>query len=285
MDINKISVLGAGTMGPGIALVCAQSGFQVILEDIKPEFVERGIESVRKFLNGSVERKKMTQEVANTILGRVKTATDLVEAGSTDLVIEAIVEDINVKKDTFKQLDQICPTHTVFASNTSYQSITEIASATKRPERFVGMHWFNPPPLMRGIEIVKTDKTSPEIVDTMLKLTRRLGKEPALCQDATGFIANRILQVWRNESFKLLDEGAASIEDIDKAFKTAYSFRMGPFELADLVGLDIALKGTETFYAELKRELFRPSRSLINRVRAGDYGRKTGQGFYSYKPS
>ena len=284
MEIKRICVLGAGTMGHGIAQVCAQGGFQVILEDIKEEFVQSGLDGIKKFLQGSVERKKMTQEEATGVLNRVKTTTNLAEAAKdADLVIEVIVEDVEIKKDTFRQLDQICPEHTIFASNTSYQCITEMAAVTKRSDKFLGMHWFNPPQIMRGIEVVRAEKTSQETVDTIVGLARKLGKEPAICKDSPGFIANRLLQIWRNESLRLYDEGAASFQDIDKAFKAAYNFRMGPFELSDLVGLEIALKGNETFYSELKRDIFRPPRCLIMKVRAGDYGRKTGRGFYEYK--
>lgn len=284
MEIKRICVLGAGTMGHGIAQVCAQGGFQVILEDIKEEFVQSGLDGIKKFLQGSVERKKMTQEEATGVLNRVKTTTNLAEAAKdADLVIEVIVEDVEIKKDTFRQLDQICPEHTIFASNTSYQCITEMAAVTKRPDKFLGMHWFNPPQIMRGIEVVRTEKTSQETVDTVVGLGQKLGKEPSVCKDSPGFIANRLLQIWRNESLRLYDEGVASFPDIDKAFKTAYNFRMGPFELSDLVGLEIALKGNETFYSELKRDIFRPPRCLIMKVRAGDYGRKTGRGFYEYK--
>lgn len=284
MEIKKISVLGAGAMGHGITQICAQAGFQVVLEDIKPEFVQRGLDGIKKFLDGGVERKKMTADEAKAIMSRISTTTDLAKAAEdADLIIEAIVEDIEIKKSTFRELDKVSPAKTIFATNTSYQCVTEMASATKRPQQFLGMHWFNPPQIMRGIEIVRTDKTSPEVIETLVALAKKLGKEPAVCKDAPGFIANRILQIWRNESCKLLDDGVASYEDIDKAFKTAYSFRMGPFELADLVGLDIAIKGSETFYSEFKRDVFKPSRALLMKVRAGDYGRKTGQGFYSYK--
>jgi 3-hydroxyacyl-CoA dehydrogenase len=284
MDIKNITVLGAGSMGHGIAQVCAQAGFNVILEDIKLEFAERGYASIKKFLQGSVDRKKMTQDEVNTVLERIRPSANLEEAvKNADFVIEAIVEDMEIKKSTFKRIDQVAPEHTILASNTSYQSVTEIASATKRPERFVGMHWFNPPQIMRGMEIVQTEKTLPEVIDIMINLAKKMGKEPAVCKDSPGFVANRILQILRNESLKLVDEGSATFKDIDKAMKAAYGFRMGPFELADMVGLEIALKGSETFFSELKREIFRPSRALIMKVRAGDYGRKTGQGFYSYK--
>lgn len=284
MEIKNITVLGAGAMGHGIAQVAAQAGYQVILEDVQLEFAERGYQAIKKFLQGSVERKKMTQDEANAILAHVRSTADLAEAvKNADIVFEAIVEDMDIKKSIFKQLDGLCPKHTIFATNTSYQSVTEMAAATKRPERFCGAHWFNPPQIMKGVEIVRTEKTLPEVVDTMVSLIRKMGKEPAVCQDATGFIANRILQVWRQEGCKLVDDGAATFEDIDKALKVAYNFKMGPFELLDLVGIGICLKGTETFYSEMKREIFRPTRALIMKVRAGDDGRKTGQGFYSYK--
>ena len=283
MEIKKICVLGAGAMGHGIAQVCAQAGYSVNLRDIEEKFVQGGIDRIRKFLDGSVERKKMTREQADATLSRIKGIIDLREAAKdVDLVIEAIIENMGIKKDTYKELDTICPTHTIFASNTSYQCITEMAAVTKRPDKFLGMHWFNPPQIMRGIEVIKGEKTSQETLDTIVDLCRKLGKEPGVCKDSPGFIANRLLQPWRNESFRLYDESVASFQDIDKALKTAYNFRMGPFELGDLVGLEVAIVGNETMYRELKSDVFKPARCHIMKVRAGDWGRKTGQGFYEY---
>lgn len=284
MEIKKICILGAGAMGHGIAQICAQGGFQVSLVDIKEEFIQAGLEAIRKFLKGSIERKKITEEEAARVLSRIKVTTDLREAaGDADIVIEAIVENMEIKKDTFRRLDEICPERTIFASNTSYQSITEMAAVTKRPDKFLGMHWFNPPQIMRGIEVVRTEKTAAEVVNLVVDLSRKLGKEPAVVKDSPGFIANRLLQVWRNESLRLYDEGVASFRDIDKAFKVAYNFRQGPFELTDLVGLDIAFTGGETMYRETGKDIFRPPRCLTMKLRAGDYGRKTGSGFYEYK--
>jgi 3-hydroxybutyryl-CoA dehydrogenase len=200
-----------------------------------------------------------------------------------DLVIEAIVEDINIKKDMYKELDQICRLDTIFASNTSAQSITEMAMVTKRPDKVIGMHWFNPAQLMRGIEVVVHDKTSKETRDTIVDLSKKLGKEPGVCQDSPGFVVNRLLQIWYNEGLNMYDEGIAEPLDIDTALKAAYNFRMGPFELRDLVGLDIGIASTTTHYRELMREQFRPPRCLIMKVKAGDLGRKTGKGFYEYK--
>jgi 3-hydroxybutyryl-CoA dehydrogenase len=284
MEIKKIAVLGAGVMGHGIAQVCAQSGYQVNLRDIKDEFVQAGISKIRKFMSGSVERQRMTQAEADAILGRIRSLTDLKEAvKDVDLVIEAIVEDINIKKEIYKELDQICRPDTVFASNTSAQSITEMAMATKRPDKFIGMHWFNPAQLMRGIEVIVHDKTSKDTLNTVVDLCKKLGKEPGVCKDSPGFIVNRLLQIWYNEGLNMYDEGIAEPLDIDTALKAAYNFRMGPFELRDLVGLDIGIASTTTHYRELMREQFRPPRCLIMKVKAGDLGRKTGKGFYEYK--
>jgi 3-hydroxybutyryl-CoA dehydrogenase len=284
MDVNKIAVLGAGVMGHGIAQVCAQAGYQVNLRDIKDEFVQSGITKIRKFLSGSVEKQRMTQAEADAIVGRVKGLTDLEEAvKDVDLVIEAIVEDVNIKKEMYKELDQICRPYTIFASNTSAQSITEMAMVTKRPHKFIGMHWFNPAQLMRGIEVVVHTKTSNETRDTIVDLCKKLGNEPGVCQDSPGFVVNRLLQIWYNEGLNMYDEGIAEPIDIDTALKAAYNFRMGPFELRDLVGMDIGYASTTTHYRELMREQFRPPRCLIMKVKAGDLGRKTGKGFYEYK--
>ena len=284
MEIKKICVLGAGAMGHGIVQVCAQAGYNVKIQDIEDKFVQGGLGRIRKFLEGSVERKKITKEEAEATLSRIKGTTELKEAAQdADLVIEAIIENIEIKKDTYRKLDAICPAYTIFASNTSYQSITEMAAVTKRPDKFLGMHWFNPPQIMRGIEVIKGEKTSQETVNIIVDLCRKVGKEPGVCKDSPGFIANRLLQPWRNESYRLYDEGVASFEDIDKALKTAYNFRMGPFELGDLVGLEVAIVGNETMYRELRRDVFKPAWCHIIKVRAGDYGRKTGRGFYEYK--
>ncbi len=283
MEVKKICVIGAGRMGHGIAQVCAQSGFQVCLQDINEEYVQRGLDRIKGFLQGSVERKKMTQEEVDAVLGRIKTATNLTEAAKdADLVIEAIIEDLEIKRETFRKLHQICAEHTIFASNTSYQCITEMATATKRPDKFLGMHWFNPPQIMRGIEIIRTDKTSQETVDNIVELCKKLGKQPVICRDSPGFIANRLAGCWRNQSLRIYDEGIASFEDIDIALKSAYSFRMGPFEYLDFVGLDLAMIGNEILYRELKSDVFQVPRCHIMKLRAGELGIKTGKGFYQY---
>jgi 3-hydroxybutyryl-CoA dehydrogenase len=284
MEIKKIAVLGAGVMGHGIAQICAQAGYEVNLRDIKDEFVQSGISRIKKFLSGSVEKQRMTQAEADAVLGRIKSLTDLKEAvKDVDLVIEAIVEDINIKSEMYKELDQLCCPDTIFASNTSAQSITEMAMVTKRPGKFIGMHWFNPAQLMRGVEVVVHEKTSKETLDTIVDLCKKLGKEPGVCQDSPGFVVNRLLQIWYNEGLNMYDEGIAEPIAIDTAYKVGCNFRMGPFELRDLVGMDIGYASTTTHYRELMRDQFRPPRCLIMKVKAGDLGRKTGRGFYEYK--
>jgi len=221
--IKKICIIGSGVMGHGIALVCAQSGFMVTMEDVDEEFLHNGMNKIKAFLKGSLERKKITQIDVDNTLSRLKTSTDLSKAAAdADVVIEAIVEDIKIKQTTFEQLDQICPQSTIFASNTSYQSITEIAAVTKRQDRFLGMHWFNPPQIMRGIEVIRTEKTSQDALNTIVDLCYKLGKEPAICIDSPSFIANRLLQVWRNQAFNIYDEGVTSFQNIDIALTYIY---------------------------------------------------------------
>jgi len=285
MEVKKICVLGAGVMGHGIAQVCAQAGHEVSLRDIKNEFVEAGIARIKTFLEGSVERKKMTREEANTILQHIRGTTDLRQAAEdADLVIEAIIEDINIKKQVFKELDGICRRDTIFASNTSAQSITEMAMATNRPEKFIGMHWFNPPQLMQGIEVVVHERISKDTLETIVDLCKKLGKIPGICKDSTGFIVNRLLQIWYNEGLNMYDEGISEPQDIDTAYKVGCGFRMGPFELRDMVGLDTGLAITETHYREFMRDQFKPPRCLVMKVKAGELGRKSGRGFYIYEP-
>ena len=284
MDIRTVCVLGAGAMGHGIAQVLAQGGLNVFLYDIKEDFVEQGLSRITSFLDGSVKRGKTTSEEAQAILGRISTTTSLDKAAAAaDLVIEAIIEDMGIKQEHYRKLDKICPQHAIFASNTSYKSVTEMATVTDRQERFLGMHWFNPPQIMKGIEITRTERTSDEVLSVIVELCRTLGKEPVVCIDSPGFIANRILQIWRNEALRIYDEGIASFQDIDTALKVGSKFKMGPFEFLDLVGMDVAIIGNETLYQEFRRDIFKPPRSLTMKVRAGEYGRKTGRGFYDYQ--
>ena len=283
MGVSKIGVIGAGVMGHGMAQVAAQFGFAVVLVDIKEEFVKRGLEKIKRFLEEGVRRGKMEQEEVGLIMGRIKGTTEIGEVSGADLVIEAATEDIVLKKEIFTKLSERCGSEVVFATNTSYQSITELGAASGRPERFVGMHWFNPPQLMRLVEVVRGRGTGDEAVQLVVETCKKLGKVPIVCKDSPGFIVNRILQPWYNEAMNLLDEGVASAEDIDKAMKLGGGFRMGPLELRDLVGLDTALKGTESIYQQMGDEKFRPPQCLVKNVEAGYFGRKVGRGFYEYK--
>jgi 3-hydroxybutyryl-CoA dehydrogenase len=283
MAANKIGVIGAGIMGHGIAQVGAQSEYTVILVDVKMECVEGGLEKIRKFLEEGVKRGKIAQRDISLIMQRITGTTNLEEVSKADLIIEAAPEDLTIKKELFSKLSEICDSNTLFATNTSYQSITELGAASKRPEKFIGMHWFNPPQLMRLIEVVRGKETSDETTGLLVGVCKKLGKVPIVCKDSPGFAVDRILQPWYNEAMNILDEGVASAEDIDKAMKLGGGFRMGPLELRDLVGLDTALKGTESIYQQLGDEKFRPPQCLVKNVQAGYYGRKVGKGFYEYK--
>lgn len=284
MAIKNISVLGSGVMGHGIAQVCGQGGYTVTLWDITDELVQKGLERIKAFLTEGVAREKVTREQADAALSRISITADLAQAvESADLVIEAIVENLSIKKETFAQIDRICPAHCIFASNTSYISITDMATATQRRDRFSGMHWFNPPQIMRLIEIVRGVETSDETVSAITEVAEKVGKTPAVCQDSPGFIVNRILHPWFNEAIKLLEEGVASAKDIDTAVKVGGGFRMGPLELIDLVGLDIRLSGTMTIYETLRNEKNKPPYILIKKIQAGHLGRKTKKGFYDYE--
>jgi len=284
MEIKSVSVIGAGVMGHGIAQVIAQAGISVTLRDVKEEFVQKGIKNIEQFLDQGIKRGRLTEEQRKETLARIKGVIDLKEAvQGVDLIIEAIVEDLEEKKQLFRQLDELCPPKVIFASNTSYMSITELAAATKRPDRFIGMHWFNPPQLMRLIEIARAASTTEQTVNAIVELSKKVGKTPAVCKDSPGFVVNRILQPWYNEGMRLLDEGVATAQDIDTALKVGGGFRMGPLELRDLVGLDTGLKGTMAIYEQLRDDKFRPPQCLIKKVQAGHYGRKTKKGFYEYE--
>jgi 3-hydroxybutyryl-CoA dehydrogenase len=284
MAIKTIGVLGAGVMGNGIAQVCSMAGYNVILRDIEDRFVEGGIKNIDKFLAKSVEKGKMTAESKNEIMGRIKGTTKLEDMKDVDFVIEVIIEVMDVKKKVFAELDQITRPDVILSSNTSSMSITEIATATKRPDKVVGMHFFNPVPLMRLVEVISGVRTSAETVATTLELTRKVGKEPVEVKvDVPGFLVNRLMIASSVEAIKLFEQGIASKEDIDKAAKLGLNYPMGPFELMDLTGLDINYHVMDYFYKELPKELkWDPPLAIKNMVKAGILGRKTGKGWYDY---
>jgi 3-hydroxybutyryl-CoA dehydrogenase len=284
MDVKVIGVLGAGTMGNGIAQVAAQAGYQVIMRDIEDRFVDNGLKAIEKFLSKSVEKGKMTEEQKKGVTGRIKGTTRMEDLKNADLVIEAVFEDLAIKKDLFKQLDELTRKDVILTSNTSSMSITEIAVATKRPEKVAGMHFFNPAPLMRLVEVIRGFHTNDETVRIVMEITRKMGKEPVeVKKDTPGFIVNRLMIPHFVEAIRMLEEGIATAEDIDKAIKLGLNYPMGPFELMDLTGIDIAHHVTEYFYKELNKESKWSIPPLMKTmVRAGRLGRKTGGGWYRY---
>ena len=284
MEIKKIGVLGAGVMGSGIAQVAAQSGFEVVMRDIADEFVQKGLKNIEASLSKGVEKGKVTPEEKEAALGRIKGTTVLEDLKDVDFVIEAVIEDLELKKKVFKEMDELTRSEVILATNTSSMSITEIAASTSRPDKVVGMHFFNPVPLMRLVEVIKGLETSDETVDVTWGLAERLGKTPVLVKkDTPGFIVNRIMMPQLMEAIRIYEEGIASMEDIDKAVKLGLNYPMGPFELMDLTGLDISYFVNEYFRKELPQELKHVTpHALKAKVRAGKLGRKTGEGWYKY---
>lgn len=282
MEIKKIGVLGAGTMGNGIAQVAAQSGFEVVMRDIEERFVENGLKAIEKFLSKSVEKGKMTEDQKKNVLARIKGTTRMEDLKDVDFVIEAVFEDLELKKNVFRQLDELTKDHVILTTNTSSMSITEIAVSTKRPEKVAGMHFFNPAPLMRLVEVIRGYHTNDETVRIVMELAKKFGKEPVeVKKDTPGFIVNRLLMPHFIEAIKMAEEGIASIEDIDKAVKLGLNYPMGPFELMDLTGIDIALHVIEYLYRELNKESKWSAPTLLrSMVRAGRLGKKTGGGWY-----
>lgn len=284
MDIKKLGVVGAGAMGNGIAQLAAQIGCDVVMRDIEDAFVERGMKNIDRFLSKSVEKGKLESKEKDAILGRITGTTDMSRLKDVDFVIEAVIEDLELKKRVFKELDELCRPEVVLASNTSSMSLTEIAAATKRPENVCGMHFFNPVPLMRLVEVIRGYATSDETVAITTDLATKMGKTTVeVKKDSPGFIVNRIMIPHMVEAIKIVEEGIATKEDVDIAVKNGLNYPMGPFELMDLTGIDICYFVNEYFHKELNKELKWVSPNLFKTmIRANKLGRKTGEGWYDY---
>jgi len=281
MAIKKVCVVGSGTMGNGIAQVSAQAGYETTMVDIKQEFVERGMNAIKASLARFVQKERIKQEDMDKALARLHTSVDLKNAAKdADYVIEAVFERAEVKLPIFGQLEEVCPKETILASNTSGIPVSLLASATKRPDKVIGVHFMNPVPMMKGVEIVKTLLTSEQTLKVSLDFVKSLGKETVVVKDSPGFVTNRIITLMMNEAAKLLEANLASIEDIDKIERLSHNWPMGPFELADLVGIDVLVDLLEGVYQQTGWERYKPAPILERMVELGYTGRKAGKGFY-----
>lgn len=282
MEIRKVGVVGCGIMGSGIAQNCAQSGYQVVASDINEELVAKGLKVIASALKRGVDKGKISQGDMDTILGRIKGTTSMDDFADCDLMIEAVTEDLDLKKSIFARLDRICPAHAILATNTSVLSVTDIAIATKRPDRVLGTHFANPVPVMKILEMVRTIATSDDTAATVKAFGESIGKTVVIAKDAAGFISNRILTPFLLNAVRMLESGFASAEDIDQINKLGLGHPMGPLALLDLIGIDTVCRGASAIYDELKDPQYNPPTLMRKMVALGWHGRKTGRGFYTY---
>ena len=283
MSIQKVMVIGAGQMGSGIAQVCAMAGFDVILQDLKQEFLDRGMGVIDKNLQRQVDKDRMTSDEKAAIIARLHPSTDIQSASEVDIVIEAAVENMEIKSSIFKQLDEIAPAHTILATNTSSLPITEIAAVTKRPEKVIGMHFMNPVPVMKLVEIIRGLATADEVYQAIEDMTKKLNKVPVEVNDFPGFVSNRVLMPMINEAIYTVYEGVATPEAVDEVMKLGMNHPMGPLTLADFIGLDTCLYIMEVLHAGFGDDKYRPCPLLRKYVKAGWLGKKSGRGFYKYE--
>ncbi len=279
---KKVGVLGAGTMGQGIAQNCAEAGLKVVFVDIDQAILDKSVKGIYANWDKSIQKGKKTAEEIDKIKDLISTSVDNKSFADCDIVIEAIIENMNIKKKVFQELDSICAQETILATNTSALSITEIASATKRPEKVVGVHFFNPVASMKLVEIIPGAETDPAVADQVKELSLFIGKEPVVVKESPGFIVNRLLIPYINEAAIIYGEGVATAEEIDQAMKLGANMPIGPLALCDLIGIDVCLMIMEYFWQEIGDSKYRPALAIKQKVRAGALGRKTGKGFFNY---
>ena len=283
-EIRKVGVVGLGTMGAGIAQVVVQAGLEAVARDVTDELAVRGRSTIERYLDRGVEKGRLSSEERDAALGRLTLTTELEELGDCDLVIEAVLEELPLKQEVFGELDRIVRDEAVLATNTSALSVTEIAAATARPERVVGMHFFNPAPVLPLVEVVRTELTGYAAFDAAFRLAQRLGKEPIACNDTPGFVVNRILIPLLNDCVRVLDEARVSPEDVDRAMRFGTSWPIGPCALIDLIGIDVHVHASEALFEALREPRMAPPPRLVRMAQAGHLGRKTRRGFYTYEP-
>lgn len=282
-EVRKVGVLGCGLMGSGIAEISAKAGLDTYVREVSDQFVEKGKAAITKSLDKAVEKAKLDADARNAALGRLKFTTTLEDLRECDIIIEAVTEDLALKNEMFGTLDRVCPPDTVFASNTSSLTVADMAAATSRPDRVLGLHFFNPVPVMKLVEVVRTIATSDDAYRTAFDFARKIGKEPVEAKDTSGFIVNRLLVPYMLDAIRCLEQGLASIEDIDKSMQLGTGYPMGPFVLSDFVGIDTLYRISEIMFDEFRETRFAPPPLLKRMVTMGYYGRKTKRGFYDYR--
>jgi 3-hydroxybutyryl-CoA dehydrogenase len=286
MEIKKVGVVGCGLMGAGIAQVCAQSGYPVMVSEINDALLSKGLASISSRLAKNVEKGKLSAEDKDSALSRIKGTTNMQDFSDRDLIIEAVVENVDLKKKVFAELDKICPKDTILATNTSVLSVIDIAAATNRPDKVLGLHFFNPAPIMQMVEVVKTIATSEDTLKIGSQFVKSLGKTAIVAKDTPGFVVNRQLEPFINNAIRMLEDGVATREDIDNGVKLGLNHPIGPLQLADLIGLDTVYFGAIDMYDKFKEPQYAPPVLLGKMVAAGWLGRKSGKGFYDYdKPA
>jgi 3-hydroxybutyryl-CoA dehydrogenase len=281
-EIKRVGVLGCGLMGSGIAQVCARAGYDTVVREVSDDLVQRGLGGIDRQLGKAVEKGKLAAEERAALMGRLRGTTDLHDLKDCDLVIEAVVEDLEVKNAMWRTLDEVCGPEAIFASNTSSLTIADMAAATRRPERMVGLHFFNPVPVMKLVEVVRTIATDPQVFQEAFEFARSLGKEPIVCRDNSGFVVNLLLVPYMMDAIRALEQGVATIEDIDRGMRLGTGYPMGPFTLSDFVGLDTLDKIGDIMFDEYREKRYASPPLLKRMVSLGYYGRKSGKGFYDY---